>query len=124
MLCTVFSTIREFVDIVKKTVEFGSRGVEYGEEVCMVEVDGELDKGLRYCHIGEEACESVHAQRVKFLHWSRPEEAMVSSGVAVLKRQQGRWEKTCFKVGQFITMSNYLNYVGEFLTETIESIDD
>ncbi|GJT99077.1 hypothetical protein Tco_1094595 [Tanacetum coccineum] len=32
MLCTVFSAIRESVDIVKKTLEFGARGVEYGEE--------------------------------------------------------------------------------------------
>ncbi|GJU43828.1 hypothetical protein Tco_1201094 [Tanacetum coccineum] len=31
-LCTVFSAIREFVDIVKKTLEFGARGVEYNEE--------------------------------------------------------------------------------------------
>ncbi|GKC90229.1 heat shock protein 90, partial [Tanacetum coccineum] len=31
-LCTVFSTIRELVGIVKKTLELGARGVEYGEE--------------------------------------------------------------------------------------------
>nr|GEW71637.1 zf-CCHC domain-containing protein/UBN2 domain-containing protein [Tanacetum cinerariifolium] len=31
-MCKVFFTIREFVDIVKKTLELGARGVEYGEE--------------------------------------------------------------------------------------------
>ncbi|GJY70032.1 hypothetical protein Tco_0473014 [Tanacetum coccineum] len=31
-LCTVFSAIKEFVDIVKKTLELGARGVEYGEK--------------------------------------------------------------------------------------------
>nr|GEW09727.1 zf-CCHC domain-containing protein/DUF4219 domain-containing protein/UBN2 domain-containing protein [Tanacetum cinerariifolium] len=31
-LCTVFSAIRELVDIVRKTLELGARGVEYGEE--------------------------------------------------------------------------------------------
>nr|GEU55318.1 UBN2 domain-containing protein [Tanacetum cinerariifolium] len=31
-LCKVFFAIREFVDIVKKTLEFDARGVEYDEE--------------------------------------------------------------------------------------------
>ncbi|GJR52104.1 hypothetical protein Tco_1402625 [Tanacetum coccineum] len=32
-LCTVFSAIREFVDIVKKTLEFGARGVELAKSL-------------------------------------------------------------------------------------------
>ncbi|GJS68625.1 putative reverse transcriptase domain-containing protein [Tanacetum coccineum] len=32
-LCTVFSAIREFVDIVKKTLEFGARGVEFWQSM-------------------------------------------------------------------------------------------
>nr|GEX23221.1 putative retrotransposon Orf1 [Tanacetum cinerariifolium] len=35
MLCMVFSAIREFVDIVKKTLEFGARGVDEDEEYAM-----------------------------------------------------------------------------------------
>nr|GEZ07203.1 hypothetical protein [Tanacetum cinerariifolium] len=35
-LCKVLSAIRELVDIVKKTLELGARGVEYGEEAALV----------------------------------------------------------------------------------------
>ncbi|GJZ34713.1 hypothetical protein Tco_0580530 [Tanacetum coccineum] len=35
MSCEVFSAIREFVDIVKKTLELGAQGVELGEEIVM-----------------------------------------------------------------------------------------
>ncbi|GJX32403.1 hypothetical protein Tco_0242258 [Tanacetum coccineum] len=38
MLCTVFSAIKELVDIVKKTLEFGARGVES----CSIVEDEEL----------------------------------------------------------------------------------
>ena len=36
LVCKVFSAIRELVDIVKKTLELGARGVEYGKEGVLV----------------------------------------------------------------------------------------
>ncbi|GJR35551.1 hypothetical protein Tco_1211235 [Tanacetum coccineum] len=39
MLCTVFSAIWEFVDIVKKTLEFGARGVEFKTYVKSKDLD-------------------------------------------------------------------------------------
>ncbi|GJT85296.1 hypothetical protein Tco_1067013 [Tanacetum coccineum] len=44
MLCTIFSAIREFVDIVKKTLELGARGVDFPQiATASTTVNGEVE---------------------------------------------------------------------------------
>ncbi|GJU15923.1 hypothetical protein Tco_1143889 [Tanacetum coccineum] len=58
MLCTVFSAIRESVDIVKKTLEFGARGVEYGEESLKA-----LDEGFSSKNYVRKFLRALHPKR-------------------------------------------------------------